>query len=123
MGRFDRLTQLRDTFLDAEKEYLDELRQTGKYEEVIATLNEMDIDTIQAMVLEKITSIERGEVPEERLSRVEGEVIVMLASLEGMDINDEWFKRETDRLIKLEEQAAAARKAKKESGEMAVEPR
>lgn len=69
---------LRDTFLDAEKEYLEELMKEPKYK----SLNRYNPKELSLNAIKKISDIETGRVKQEDLERVETEIILLLASIQ-----------------------------------------
>lgn len=77
------IAHLRDVFLEAEKEYLDELKQQPQYASLIERLNKTKGGTELAhMAIERIEKIENGMVKPEDLEKVETEITIILASIE-----------------------------------------
>lgn len=74
---------LRDTFLDAEKEYLEELMKEPKYKEFIESLNRYNSKELSLNAIKKISDIETGRVKQEDLERVETEITLLLASIQN----------------------------------------
>lgn len=73
---------LRDTFLDAEKEYLEELMKQPKYKEFVENLNGYGSKELSLEAIKRISNIETGKVKEEDLERVETEITLLLASIQ-----------------------------------------
>ena len=73
---------LRDTFLDAEKEYLEELMKQPKYKEFVENLNGYGSKELSLKSIKRISNIETGKVKEEDLERVETEITLLLASIQ-----------------------------------------
>ena len=73
---------LRDTFLDAEKEYLEELMKQPKYKEFIESLNRYGSKELSLNAIKRISDIETGRVKQEDLERVETEITLLLASIQ-----------------------------------------
>ena len=73
---------LRDTFLNAEKEYLEELVKEPKYKDFIQHLNGYCSKALYLEVIKRISDIETGRVKEETLGRVETEITLLLASIQ-----------------------------------------
>ena len=73
---------LRDTFLDAEKEYLKELMKKPEYKALVENLNKYDPKELSLEAVKRISNIETGRVKEEDLERVETEITLLLASIQ-----------------------------------------
>ena len=73
---------LRDTFLNAEKEYLEELIKEPKYKDFIQHLNRYSSKDLSLEAIKRISDIETGRVKEEDLGRVETEITLLLASIQ-----------------------------------------
>ena len=73
---------LRDTFLNAEKEYLEELKKQPKYKDLIQHLNRYSSKSLSLEATKRISDIETGRVKEEDLERVETEITLLLASIQ-----------------------------------------
>lgn len=73
---------LRDTFLEAEKEYLEELMKQPKYKEFVENLNRYSSKDLSLEAIKKISDIETGRVKEKDLERVETEITLLLASIQ-----------------------------------------
>lgn len=73
---------LRDTFLEAEREYLDELKKNPKYRMVIEDLNKCDSEKLAYEAMTRIKNIETGKVKKSSLERVETEITVLLAAIQ-----------------------------------------
>lgn len=73
---------LRDTFLDAEKEYLKELMKKPEYKALVENLNKYDSKELSLEAVKRISNIETGRVKEEDLERVETEITLLLASIQ-----------------------------------------
>ncbi len=73
---------LRDTFLEAEKEYLEELMKQPKYKEFVENLNRYSSKDLSFEAIKKISDIETGRVKEKDLERVETEITLLLASIQ-----------------------------------------
>lgn len=75
---------LRDTFLDAEKEYLEELIKQPEYRDFIEHLNRHNSESLCLEAVKRITDIETGKVKEEDLESVETEITLLLASIQDL---------------------------------------
>lgn len=73
---------LRDTFLDAEKQYLEELMNQSKYKEFVKSLNRYSSKDLSLEAIKRISDIETGRVKEEDLEKVETEITLLLASIQ-----------------------------------------
>ena len=73
---------LRDTFLDAEKEYLKELMKDDKYKMFVEELNKYGSRELSLEAIKRISDIETGRVKEADLERVETEITLLLASIQ-----------------------------------------
>ena len=73
---------LRDTFLNAEKEYLKELMKKPEYKALVENLNKYDSKELSLEAVKRISNIETGRVKEEDLERVETEITLLLASIQ-----------------------------------------
>ena len=78
----EKIAYLRDTFLEAEKDYLDELKAETKYQKAIEKINKMDSKAICLEALRRIEDIENNNVKESDLERVETEIVILLASIQ-----------------------------------------
>ena len=90
---------LRDTFLDAEKEYLKELMKKPEYKALVENLNKYDSKELSLEAVKRISNIETGRVKEEDLERVETEITLLLAS-----IQDHVREKVKERMEKSEEE-------------------
>lgn len=70
---------LRDTFLKAEKDYLEELIKEPKYKNFIEDLNKYNSKELSLEAVKRISAIESGKVKEEDLEKVETEITLLLA--------------------------------------------
>lgn len=73
---------LRDTFLDAEKQYLEELMKQPKYKAFIEKLNQYGSKELSLEAIRRISDIETGKVNADDLERVETEITLLLASIQ-----------------------------------------
>ena len=73
---------LRDTFLKAEKDYLEELIKEPKYKNFIEDLNKYNSKELSLKAVKRISAIESGKVKEEDLEKVETEITLLLASIQ-----------------------------------------
>lgn len=73
---------LKDTFLNAEKEYLEELIKQPKYKKFIKDLNKYDSKQLSLVAIKKINDIENGKIKNNDLERVETEITLLLASIQ-----------------------------------------
>ena len=73
---------LRDTFLDAEKQYLEELMKQPKYKAFIEKLNQDSSTELSLEAVRRISEIETGKVNADDLERVETEITLLLASIQ-----------------------------------------
>ena len=89
---------LRDTFLEAEKEYLEELIKRPMYKDFIENLSLNSAKGLYLEAIKRINDIETCRVKEEDLVRVETEITLLLAS-----IQDCVRKRVKERLQKRED--------------------
>ena len=77
-----KIAYLRDTFLKAQKEYLDELMKQSEWKKYVEALNKLDAKKLAVFALRRIESIENGEVKEEDLESVETEITLVLAAIQ-----------------------------------------
>lgn len=73
---------LRDTFLEAEKEYLEELMKDSQYKAFVENLNKYDSKELSLEAIKRISNVETGRVKEKDLERVETEITLLLASIQ-----------------------------------------
>lgn len=73
---------LRDTFLDAEKQYLEELMKQPKYKVFIEKLKQYSSKELSLEAIRRISDIETGKVNANDLERVETEITLLLASIQ-----------------------------------------
>lgn len=73
---------LRDIFLDAEKQYLEELMKQPKYKAFIEKLNKCSSKELSLEAIRRISDIETGKVNVDDLERVETEITLLLASIQ-----------------------------------------
>ena len=73
---------LRDTFLNAEKEYLKELMKDEKYKTFVKKLNKYRAKELSLEAIKRISDIETGKVKDENLERVETEITLLLAAIQ-----------------------------------------
>ena len=73
---------LRDTFLNAEKEYLKELMKDEKYKAFEKKLNKYRAKELSLEAIKRISDIETGRVKEENLERVETEITLLLLAIQ-----------------------------------------
>lgn len=93
------LAFLRDIFLEAEEEYLEKLKSNPKYVEFIKSINKHSASRLGKVAVEKINSIETGNVKEEDLERVETEIVLILASIQDI-VREKVREREKEEEIK-----------------------
>ena len=67
-----------------EEEYLEKLKSNPKYVEFIKSINKHSASRLGKVAVEKINSIETGNVKEEDLERVETEIVLILASIQDI---------------------------------------
>lgn len=75
---------LRDTFLGAEKEYLEELMKQPKYKEFVKSLEGYGPKELSLSAIKRISDIETGRVKQEDLERIEVEITLLLASIQDL---------------------------------------
>ena len=73
---------LRDSFLNAEKEYLKELMKDEKYKAFVKKLNKYRAKELSLEAIKRISDIETGRVKEENLERVETEITLLLLAIQ-----------------------------------------
>ena len=73
---------LRDSFLNAEKEYLKELMKDEKYKAFVKKLNKYRAKELSLEAINRISDIETGRVKEENLERVETEITLLLLAIQ-----------------------------------------
>lgn len=73
---------LRDSFLNAEKEYLKELMKDEKYQAFVKKLNKYRAKELSLEAIKRISDIETGRVKEENLERVETEITLLLLAIQ-----------------------------------------
>ena len=73
---------LRDKFLEAEKEYLDELMEQPKWKNYVEALNKLDARQLALHALKRMECIENGQVKDNDLESVETEITLILAAIQ-----------------------------------------
>lgn len=73
---------LRDKFLEAEKEYLDELMEQPKWKNYVEALNKLDAWQLASHALKRMECIENGQVKDKDLESVETEITLILAAIQ-----------------------------------------
>ncbi len=73
---------LRDTFLEAEKEYLEELIKRPIYKHFIEKISLNNAKDLYLQAIKRINDIETGRVKGENLVKVETEITLLLASIQ-----------------------------------------
>lgn len=76
------IARKRDIFLEAEKEYLDELKKDPKNLEFIVRLNKFNALDLSKEADRMINWIENGEVSAENLEKIEAEIVLIYAAIE-----------------------------------------
>jgi len=77
------IAYLRDVFLNAELDYFKELLKNEKIrEQFILLMIDYSPEKLYAEAVKRINSIELGEVKEEKLDIVEGEITLLLAAIQ-----------------------------------------
>ncbi len=76
-----KLDELHDIFLNAEKEYLEELMKDPANKKLVSSLSRFPRSFLGKEAVARIERIENGEVPEGELERVETEITLILASI------------------------------------------
>ena len=80
-----KIGHLRNVFLEAEREYLEELMLQPKMAEMVGFLNEHHSGSQLARIAQtKIDAIENEEVKWDDLEQIEGEITLLLAAIEDM---------------------------------------
>ena len=72
----------RDTFLTAEKEYLEELKKQPECKKFIKDMNRYDSKKLSLEAVRRVSDIETGRVKEEDLESVEAEITLLLAAIQ-----------------------------------------
>lgn len=72
---------LKDTFLKAEKSYLEELIKQPKYKKFIGDMNKYNPRQLFSEAFKRLSDIETGKIEDEDLERVETEITLLLASI------------------------------------------
>lgn len=73
---------LRNTFLEAEKEYLKELIKQPKYKKFIEDMNKYDSKHLSLETIKRFSDIETGKIKNEDLEKTETELTLLLASIQ-----------------------------------------
>lgn len=77
-----KIANLRDTFLEAEREYFNELMKKGKWKRYVEALNKLDARKLAEYAINRIDCIENGKVKEKDLESVETEITLILAAIQ-----------------------------------------
>lgn len=94
------ISRKRDIFLEAEKDYLEELLQNPKMKKFVKELSKYRASDLMKLAEKRMEAIERGEIAAEDLERVEAEITLLMASIKDYEIGGK--ERE---LIDLKENA------------------
>lgn len=76
------VAEKREIFLQAEKEYLEELMKNPNNREFIKSLNQYSALNLSKEADRRICKIENGEVKPENLERVEAEIALIYAAIQ-----------------------------------------
>ena len=76
------VSHLRDVYLGAEKDYVQVLLQNEDIRKLIYEMNGSDSDLLFEVAEKLVNAVENGEIPEDRMERVEQELIVLLAAIQ-----------------------------------------
>lgn len=76
------ISHLRDTFLDAEREYVFELLKNEDLKDAITFINSKDSYVLFEVAQELVDKVEMGLVPENEMEKVERELVVILAAIQ-----------------------------------------
>lgn len=83
-------SHLRDVFLNAEREYVMELLKDPNIRNKICSLNhEINSETLFEIAQGLIDDVEFGRVPESEMSKVEGQITVVLAAIRDYTLRKE----------------------------------
>ena len=85
----------RDTFLNAEKQYLGELVKQPKYQKFVKDLNKHSSKELLLEAIKRVSDIETVRVKEENLERVETEITLLLAAIQDC-VREKIRDRETE---------------------------
>lgn len=75
-------SNMRDSFLEAEREYVQELLKQDKFKGLIWELNQATPDVLFQMAEEITTSVDMGQVPDEQMEFTEQKLTVILAAIQ-----------------------------------------
>lgn len=76
------VAEKREIFLQAEKEYLEELMKIERNRELLKTLNRYSVSELSKEADRRISKIENGEVKTEKLERIETEITLIYAAIQ-----------------------------------------
>lgn len=81
-----KIAELRDKYLDAEKEYVDELLKQPKYKFFVKDLEKMNVNYLASEATRRIEYFENGKVLPEDRERVHTEILLLLSSIKDCTI-------------------------------------
>ena len=89
---------LRDTYLDAEKDYLAELKQDPKFVDLLLKLKKCKPQALYDQAIKWISEIEEGKVAEKNLDRYEAQIALFLDAIDDLqrDTNRERVRQDYD---------------------------
>ena len=77
--------EIRNEFLEAERERLLELKKNPKFLEVVKKLKKMGTNELYDIATKKMDDIENFKVAPEDLEKVETEILAIFTALEGLE--------------------------------------
>lgn len=76
------IAHLRDTFLEAEREYVSELLKSEDMRELIATINQNPPEVLFEMAQSLVEKVEMGQIPDDQMVITEQQLTVLLSAIQ-----------------------------------------
>lgn len=85
-------SNLRDTYLEAEREYVAELLQNESMRRLVEEINQLPSESLFAAAQKLVDDVEMGLIPEEQMERTEQQLTIMLAAIKDKILLKELVK-------------------------------
>lgn len=85
-------SHLRDTYLQAEREYIAQLLQHEGMRQLVEEINQMPSETLFAAAQKLVDDVEMGLIPEEQMERTEQQLTIMLTAIKDKVLLKELVK-------------------------------
>lgn len=97
-NKTENIEQLRQKYYEAQREYLEALRQDFKYKDVMNTIEKMDISQRCVEAYLRLADIEDGKVKPKDIERKEIEISILMASAHD-ELRKEYSKEQEEKEI------------------------